>query len=206
VRYIGVDLHKQNFVVCFPGEDETTKLRTYALTDAGLNAFCRDLRPDDQMAVETAPNAYYFYDRVQPAVAKVVLVDPYRFAVIAKSKKKTDRHDAVTLARFLKLGWLPTLTSSPKGGPVLGSKFTLWGGAQDAEIAVHGDRNRLRGQVGGGGSAGRGGRPQVRREPEDDLRLAHQVRGAVRERGCAAQAARGRKPKAQANGRRALTR
>jgi transposase len=109
VRYIGIDLHKQNFVVCFLGEDDTTKLRTYALTDAGLTVFCRDLQPDDQMAVETAQNAYYFYDRVQPAVAKVVLVDPYRFAVIAKSKKKTDRHDAITLARFLKLGWLPTV-------------------------------------------------------------------------------------------------
>jgi transposase len=109
VRYIGVDLHKRNFVVCFLGEDDTIKLQTYPLTDTGLSTFCRGLRPDDQMAVETAQNAYYFYDRVHPAVNKVVLVDPYRFAVIAKSKKKTDRHDAVTLARFLKLGWLPTV-------------------------------------------------------------------------------------------------
>ena len=34
-------------------------------------------------------------------------VDTYRFAVIAKSKKKTDKADALALARFLKLGWLP---------------------------------------------------------------------------------------------------
>lgn len=109
MRYVGVDLHKQNFVVCFLDESETTKLRTYPLTAAGLDAFCRELHPDDQMAVETAQNAYYFYDRVRSAVSNVVLVDPYRFAVIAKSKKKTDRHDAITLARFLKLGWLPTV-------------------------------------------------------------------------------------------------
>jgi transposase len=109
MRHVGVDLHKQNFVVCFLEENDATKLRTYALTDAGVTAFCRDLQPDDHMAVETAQNAYYFYDHVPPAVAKVVLVDPYRFAVIATSKKKTDRHDAVTLARFLKLGWLPTV-------------------------------------------------------------------------------------------------
>ncbi len=109
MRYIGVDLHKRNFVVCFLGEDDTLKLQTYPLTDTGLSTFCRGLRPDDQMAVETAQNAYYFYARVHSAVNKVVLVDPYRFAVIAKSKKKTDRHDAVTLARFLKLGWLPTV-------------------------------------------------------------------------------------------------
>jgi transposase len=109
MRYVGVDLHKQNFVVCFLDDGDTTKLRTYPLSAAGLEAFCRDLHPDDQMAVETAQNAYYFYDRVCSAVSHIVLVDPYRFAVIAKSKKKTDRHDAVTLARFLKLGWLPTV-------------------------------------------------------------------------------------------------
>jgi transposase len=100
---------KHTFVVCFLGEDDTIKLHTYPLTDPGLITFCRGLQPDDQMAVETAQNAYYFYDRVHSSVKKVVLVDPYRFAVIAKSKKKTDRHDAVTLARFLKLGWLPSV-------------------------------------------------------------------------------------------------
>ena len=109
MRYVGVDLHKRNFVVCFLGEDDTARLQTYSLTDPALTAFCRDLRPDDHLAVETAQNAYYFYDRIHSAVNEVVLVDPYRFAVIAKSKKKTDRHDAVSLARFLKLGWLPTV-------------------------------------------------------------------------------------------------
>jgi len=34
-------------------------------------------------------------------------VSTYQFAVIAKSKKKTDRADAVLLARFLKMGYLP---------------------------------------------------------------------------------------------------
>ncbi len=37
----------------------------------------------------------------------MVVVDTYRFAVIARSKKKTDKKDAGMLARFLKLGWLP---------------------------------------------------------------------------------------------------
>jgi transposase len=42
-------------------------------------------------------------------VHEVVIVNPYQFAVIAQSKKKTDRHDATLLARFLKLDWLPTV-------------------------------------------------------------------------------------------------
>ena len=36
-----------------------------------------------------------------------MLVDTYRFSVIAKSKKKTDKADALALARFLKLDHLP---------------------------------------------------------------------------------------------------
>jgi len=35
------------------------------------------------------------------------LVDTYRFAIIASSKKKTDKTDAQALARFLKLDHLP---------------------------------------------------------------------------------------------------
>jgi transposase len=51
----------------------------------------------------------FFYDRVRPCVQEVVVVNPYQFAVIAQSKKKTDRHEATMLARFLKPGWLPTV-------------------------------------------------------------------------------------------------
>ncbi len=59
------------------------------------------------MAVEVTQNIYYFYDRIKEFVARVVLVDTYRFAIIAQSKKKTDKADAQALARFLKLDHLP---------------------------------------------------------------------------------------------------
>jgi transposase len=65
------------------------------------------LRKDDAVAVEVTQNIYYFYDRIKEFVARVVLVDTYRFAIIAQSKKKTDKADAQALARFLKLDHLP---------------------------------------------------------------------------------------------------
>ena len=93
MRYIGVDLHKINFVACFLGEEDTSQLEPYPLTDQGLTTFCRRLRPTDQLAVEVAQNVYYFYDRIRASVNRVVLVDTSKFAVIAKSKTKTDRRD-----------------------------------------------------------------------------------------------------------------
>jgi len=109
MRYIGIDLHKTNFVVCFLAADETTRTETYPLTKPGLTRFIAQLEPEDEVAVEVTANIYYFYDRVRPHVSRVVLVDTYRFAVIAKSKKKTDKADAAALARFLKLDYLPSV-------------------------------------------------------------------------------------------------
>src|SRR5437763_10354345 len=103
MRHIGIDLHKTNFVVCFLSADETQRLETYALTRDGLARFKRQLRKSDEVAVEVTANIYYFHDQIKASVSRVVLVDTYRFSVIAKSKKKTDRADAQALARFLKL-------------------------------------------------------------------------------------------------------
>ena len=109
MRYLGVDLHKTNFVVCFLSDDETTRTETYPLTKAGITRFVAQLESEDQVAVEVTSNIYYFYDQVKAHVSRVVLVDTYRFAVIAQSKKKTDRADAAALARFLKLDYLPSV-------------------------------------------------------------------------------------------------
>src|SRR5947209_18903784 len=110
MRHIGVDLHKTNFVACFLDEQDKPTVKTFALTEQGLLSFQRALTRDDEVAVEMSANAYYFYDRIVKLVRRVVLVDADRFAVVSRSKKKTDRHDAKALARFLKLGWLPEVS------------------------------------------------------------------------------------------------
>jgi transposase len=110
MRHIGVDLGKVAFTACVLDQDKQQQLVRLPMTREGLAAFRGQLQPDDRVAVEAGPNAYFFYDQVRPAVAEVVLVNPRQFAVIATSTKKTDREDARALARFLKLGCLPTAT------------------------------------------------------------------------------------------------
>jgi transposase len=107
MRHIGVDLGKRSFTACFLAEDDSAQLATYSMTPEGLARFRVQLTADDRIAVEVGTNAYYFHDQIHAAVAEVVLVSTYHFAVIAKSKKKTDRGDALLLARFLKLDYLP---------------------------------------------------------------------------------------------------
>jgi transposase len=107
MRHIGVDLSKRSFTACFLDDDDSTHVMVFPLTSEGLTAFRSQLSLDDRVAVEVGTNAYYFHDQVRDAVAEIVLVSTYHFAVIAKSKKKTDRGDALLLARFLKLDYLP---------------------------------------------------------------------------------------------------
>lgn len=107
MRYIGVDLHKTNFVVCFLSEDDKTAVETFTLDPKGLARFKRRLQQTDKLAVEASANAFYFCRQIKGCVSQVVVVDTYRFALIARSKSKTDKKDATALARFLKLDCLP---------------------------------------------------------------------------------------------------
>ncbi len=88
MRHIGVDLHKTNLVVCFLAADDTARTETYPLTVDGLTRFTRQLGAEDEMAVEATQNIYHFYDQVKLHVARVAVVDTYRFQVIARSKKR----------------------------------------------------------------------------------------------------------------------
>lgn len=107
MRYIGVDLHKTNFVVCFLSEDNKSQTETFVLDQKGLARFKRKLRAEDKLAVEASANTFYFCRQIKDRVSQVVVVDTYRFAVIARSKSKTDKKDAFMLAQFLRMGWLP---------------------------------------------------------------------------------------------------
>jgi transposase len=104
------DLHKTNFVACVLAAQGKPRLLTFSLDAEGQAAFCRHLRPEDEIAVEVGQNAYCCYEQVCVRVKRIVLVNTHRFALISRLKKKTDRQDAILLARFLKRGWLPTVS------------------------------------------------------------------------------------------------
>ena len=98
-RYLGVDLHRNCFTVCTQLESGRQYLATVKLE--ALAKFVSRLRRDDEVAVEVTGNTRLFYDAVRPHVARVVVVNPSQFHVIRQSVKKTDKHDAETLALFL---------------------------------------------------------------------------------------------------------
>ena len=111
---IGVDLHKCQFTVYWkPEAVEDGRFGRFQTNEAGYGAFeyqvTEELKRGHQvlMAVESTGNARYFRNRMESLGARVVVVNSLKFKVVNQSVKKTDRHDASTLAEFLEKDMLP---------------------------------------------------------------------------------------------------
>jgi transposase len=111
-RYIGIDLHRNQFTCCVRLENDRTYVTEWKLVD--LAKFAKKLRPSDEVAVEITGNTRLFYDAVAPHVARVVVVDTNQFRVISQSVKKTDPNDARRLSLYLSKGLLPEVRMKDK--------------------------------------------------------------------------------------------
>jgi transposase len=111
-RYIGIDLHRNQFTCCLRLENGREYLGQWRLED--LPRFVKKLRADDELALEVTGNTRWFYDTVAPHVARVIAVDTNQFRVISRSVKKTDANDARLLALYLSKGLLPELRMKDK--------------------------------------------------------------------------------------------
>ncbi len=111
-RYIGIDLHRNQFTCCVRLENGREYLSEWKLED--LERFTKKLRSTDQLAVEVTGNTRLFHDAVKPYVARVVAVDPNQFKVISHSVKKTDPNDARNLALYLAKDLLPEVRMKDK--------------------------------------------------------------------------------------------
>jgi transposase len=111
-RYIGIDLHRNRFTCCIQLENERTYLTDWEMADLGK--FVKKLRPTDEVAVEITGNTRLFHDAVAAHVARIVVVNTSQFRVIRQSVKKTDPHDARTLALYLSKDMLPEVRMKDK--------------------------------------------------------------------------------------------
>jgi transposase len=113
---VGVDLHKKQFTVYWrvEGERERGEYERYLTNEEGYRQFEQKLRTVASVAeavsvaVESTGNTRYFKNRVEALGISVVVVNTLKFKVVNESVKKTDRHDASTLAEFLEKDMLPT--------------------------------------------------------------------------------------------------
>jgi transposase len=111
-RYIGIDLHRNQFTCCVRLQNGRNYVSQWRLED--LPRFVKKLRSADEVALEITGNTRLFYDAVITYVARVFVVDSNQFRVISRSVKKTDANDARLLALYLSKGLLPEVRMKSK--------------------------------------------------------------------------------------------
>lgn len=102
MNYVGVDLHKNQFTAY---DSSTGRYRNYGSNAIGIMSFirdCKDTTTGEQIVVgvESTGNTRYFKRLLEAERIQVKVINTMKFKVITESVKKTDKHDASTIAEL----------------------------------------------------------------------------------------------------------
>lgn len=108
---VGIDLHKTQFTVSARNmKNQFAEYRTdehgYRKFLARVNAWQRNGN-QVRVGIESTGNTRFFKNLMERAGVEVVVINTLKFKVVNESVKKTDRHDAATIAEFLEKDMLP---------------------------------------------------------------------------------------------------
>jgi hypothetical protein len=106
VKYIGMDVHKEAVVIAVLNSSGKLVMESIVETKASsILQFIHGLRGEWHVTWEEGTWAAWLYDLLQPQVARVLVCDPRRHALL-KEGNKSDRIDARKLADLLRTGRL----------------------------------------------------------------------------------------------------
>jgi transposase len=113
-RFVGLDVHRRYATVAAVDSKQQVVLTVRRIDFADFDVrICKHLRKTDVVTLEATSNAWHLHDKLVPLVESVTVANPMQIALIAKTLVKTDPRDALTLARLLAAGILPTVWVPP---------------------------------------------------------------------------------------------
>lgn len=107
MRVIGMDVHRAFAQVAILDDGKVVSEQRLDLVQDKVLAFGRGLRADDEVVLEATGNTAAIERLLRPFVARVVIANPRMVRAIAYARVKTDKIDAITLARLQASGFLP---------------------------------------------------------------------------------------------------
>jgi len=114
VRYVGLDVHRKSVVATVLDEGgQVVQQAKFGPTDRELVEFLDQLPGRQKIALEACSMWQHYFDAARSTGAEVVLSDPFKTRLIAKTNRKTDRVDSQALATLLRLDSLPSVFAPP---------------------------------------------------------------------------------------------
>lgn len=113
--YAGIDLHTRNSVVCVIDQKERKLVTATAPNDLpSILSLLEKVPRRPTVAIEATLNWYWLVDGLEEAGYKVKLAHTMGLYMITGAKVKTDRRDAFSLAKLLRLDAIPEAYIYPK--------------------------------------------------------------------------------------------
>ena len=101
-RYFGMDVHKDFVMGAAVDEQQEVVQKPFRVELSNLKAWAaKNLTAEDEVALEVTGNAWYAYDLLAAHAGQVVVSNPAKTRLIAQARIKSDKHDALILARLL---------------------------------------------------------------------------------------------------------
>jgi hypothetical protein len=114
-KYIGMDVHQASISVAVRDADGKLLMECIIETKAAIILeFIQGLRGSSWITFEEGTSAAWLYDLLKPNVAKVVVCDPRKNALL-KAGNKNDRVDARKLSDLLRAGLLTPVYHGESG-------------------------------------------------------------------------------------------
>jgi transposase len=107
MRVIGMDVHRSFAQVAILEDGIVVEEKRLDLVHGKVLAFGRALKSDDEIVLEATGNTAAIERLLRPFVGRVMIANPRMVRAIAYARVKTDKIDAITLARLHASGFLP---------------------------------------------------------------------------------------------------
>jgi transposase len=114
-RFIGLDVHKAHVMVAIVDAQHQVLLNPRKVSSSQFQSWAEGhFEVTDQVVLEASGDAWLLVDQLRPLVERVVVANPNQVKLIASSMVKTDKRDALTLARLLAAGLIPEVWIPPQ--------------------------------------------------------------------------------------------
>lgn len=107
MKIIGMDIHRSFAQVAILDGGAVIKQLRVDLTHGPLVAFAKTLSLEDEVVIEVTGNSAAVERLMRPHVKRVIVANPRLVRAIAYARVKTDKIDAITLAKLHAAGFIP---------------------------------------------------------------------------------------------------
>jgi hypothetical protein len=114
IRFFGVDLHKHFLFIAAVNSLQEIVLKPIRISLEKWPDWARaNLLPTDVVAIESTTNSWDFYDGIVGLVARVEIANAGKLPWIGLARVKTDKLDAIKLAKLCAAGLIPQVWVPP---------------------------------------------------------------------------------------------